>query len=251
MHRKTQLGIKQGNGSRAHAQWAPVGAAFFAEAEKGHGLPDGHNGRSAADGEATLVSQAQAGDADAFSTLVCGHLQTLYRLALRITRNREDAEDVVQDAILKAHANLSGFQQRARFSTWITRIAINEALMTLRRHKRMKRVPLEVPVPSEESDDRSWELPLDQEDPEALYARMQVREKLLQAARSLSPAHQAVFVLAYMRGCTNQETADRLGLSVATVKSRLHRARKQVCAKLDPACTERSERGCEVLPGLH
>lgn len=241
MHCKTRLGIKQGNGPRAHAQWAPVGAAFLAEAEIALCLPARQNGRSAADGEATLVSQAQAGDADAFSTLVCGHLQTLYRLALRITRNREDAEDVVQDAILKAHASLSGFQRRARFSTWITRIAINEALMTLRRHKRIKQVPLEVPVPSEESDVRSWELALDQEDPEALYARMQVREKLLQAARSLSPASQAVFVLAYMRGCTNQETANQLGLSVSSVKSRLHRARKQVCVKLDP--------GCEVLPG--
>ncbi len=87
---------------------------------------------------------------------------------------------------------------------------------------------------AEESNVCSCESELRQEDPEALYARLEVREMMLQAARSLLPIYQAVFFLARVRGCTNQETADELELSVATVKARLHRACKQLREKLNP-----------------
>jgi RNA polymerase sigma-70 factor (ECF subfamily) len=153
---------------------------------------------------------------------------------LRITRNHEDAEDSVQDAILKAYANLPQFQRRARFSTWIGRIAINEALMRLRKHKVMKRVPLEDVFQAKESNDRSPELEQHGDDPETLYARQEVRELMLEAAGSLQPIYQTVFYLAQVRGCTIQETAKELELSVAAVKARLHRARKQLREKLNP-----------------
>jgi RNA polymerase sigma-70 factor (ECF subfamily) len=192
------------------------------------------DGASEIDHETALLNQAQSGDPDAFSSLVCGHLQTLYRLVLRITRNHEDAEDCVQDAILKAYANLPQFQRRARFSTWLGRIAINEALMRMRKYKVMKRVPLEDVFQATESDDRSPELEQHREDPETLYARQEVRELMMQAAGSLLPMYQAVFYLAQVRGCTLQETAKELELSVAAVKARLHRARKQLREKLNP-----------------
>ena len=191
-------------------------------------------GASEHDYEAALVNQAQSGDRDAFSSLVSGHLQTLYRLVLRITRNHEDAEDSVQDAVLKAYANLPQFQRRARFSTWIGRIAINEALMRLRKHKVRKLVLSEDVLQAKEPNDRSLELERHGDDPETLFARQEICEFMLEAAGSLQPIYQTVFYLAQVRGCTLQETAKELGLSVAAVKARLHRARKQLREKLNP-----------------
>lgn len=186
------------------------------------------------DGEAALLDQARSGNADAFASLVTGHFKTLYRLARRITRNHEDAEDAVQDAVLKAHAHLSTFQGRAQFSTWISRIAINEALMKRRKYRNWNVVAWEDLTPAEESEVCSWIVDLRQ-DPEALYARREVREMMLEAARDMPPMYQAVFFLSRVRGCTNQETADHLDVSVATVKARLHRACKRLREKLAPA----------------
>lgn len=240
MHRRTQHRIEKENGSSAYrmnVHLASLDSALFAEQEPP--LPSHqrmHDRVSEADAEAALVNQARSGDRNAFSSLVSGQRKTLYRLVRRITRNHEDAEDAVQDAVLKAHANLSKFQGRARFSTWISRIAINEALMKRRKNERKKQVPLEVLVQTQEFIVRFPELERRGDDPEALYARMEVREMMLQAARSLLPMYQAVFVLARVSGCTNQETADELELPVATVKARLHRACKQLREKLPPIC---------------
>lgn len=184
--------------------------------------------------EAELVNRARAGDREAFSKLISGRFTTLYRLALRITKHREDAEDAVQDAILKAHANLSQFEGRARFSSWIGRIAINEALMKRRKHRNSKQVPLQDLTQAQQFNVCSDDLQLRRQDPETLYARTEVREMLMKAARSLLPIYQAVFFLARVKGCTNQETADELEVPVATVKARLHRACKQLRAKLNP-----------------
>ena len=192
------------------------------------------NAASEINDETALVNLAQSGDRDAFSRLVSGHLQTLYRLVLRITRNHEDAEDSVQDAILKAYANLPQFQSRARFSTWICRIAINEALMRLRKQKVMKWVPLEDVFQAKQLHDRSRKLERHGNNPETLFARQEILELMLEAAGSLQPIYQQVFYLAQVRGCTLQETARDLELSVAAVKARLHRARNRLRAKLNP-----------------
>lgn len=240
MQRRAELRSAKENGStayRVNVHLASLDSILFAEQE--HRLParhHRHDGVLETDAEAALLNQARSGDRDAFSSLIGGHLETLYRLVLRITRNHEDAEDAVQDAILKAHTNLSKFQGRARFSTWISRIAINEALMKRRKHGRRKHVPLEDLTPAEEFNACSGELELRQEDPEALYARLEVREMMFRAASSLLPIYQAVFFLVRVRGCTNQETADELELPVATVKARLHRACKQLREKLTPIC---------------
>jgi RNA polymerase sigma-70 factor, ECF subfamily len=238
MDRRTQLRTQKENGFRVPRVNVDLLSLDLARpAERAyHFSPKQHrpDAASETDAEAALVHLARSGDRDAFSNLISGHCKTLYRLALRITRNHEDAEDVVQDAILKVQANLSRFQGRARFSTWITRITINEALMKLRRNKRRKQVPLEVPVQAEEFDVGYRELEMSQEDPEAVYARMEMRNKILRAARSLLPVDQAVLIQTRVRGCTNQETADALGLSLTTVKARLHRASKFLREKLNP-----------------
>ncbi len=238
IHRGAQLRIKKEHGTSANSanvQHTSLDLALFADHES---LPPSNRPMqeriSGTDDEAALLNQAQSGDKDAFSSLISRYLETLYRLALRITRNPEDAEDTVQEAILKAYANLSQFQRRARFSTWITRITINEALMKLRKHKLMKRVPWEDLVQDEEFNGHFRELERRRDDPEALYARQEVRALMIQAVGSLLPMYQVVFFMAQVRGCTNQETAKELELSVATVKARLHRAYKQLREKLNP-----------------
>lgn len=238
MHSKAQQRIEQEHRPSSYPEAAHDPALdsplFAIEEPPLPGQPRLRDRAAEAEAEAVLVDRARLGDRDAFSSLISDHLKTLYRLALRITRHHEDAEDAVQDAILKAHANLHQFEGRARFSTWIGRIAINEALMKRRKHSTRKHVPLEELTQADELIVRIPELERRADNPEALYARMEVREMLLQAASSLLPIYQAVFFLARVRGCTNQETAAELELPVATVRARLHRACKQMREKLTP-----------------
>jgi RNA polymerase sigma-70 factor (ECF subfamily) len=185
------------------------------------------------DGEAALLDRAQAGDRDAFSALVCSHLGTLYCLVRRITRNREDAEDAVQDAILKAFENLPQFQRRARFSTWISRIAINEGLMKLRRRRLTDPAPGNNVLEPEELSPRAPSTEQYGMNPEALYAWREIEGLMLHAAGSLLPMYHAVFYLTQVKGCTNEEAAKQLAVSVSTIKSRLHRARKQLRERMN------------------
>ncbi len=96
--------------------------------------------------ESALVARAQAGDSEAFGELVSRYQNKIYRLAKHITQNDEDAEDVLQEAFLKAYEHLGGFQGNSKFYTWIVRIAVNEALMKLRKRKSDRTVPLDEPV---------------------------------------------------------------------------------------------------------
>jgi RNA polymerase sigma-70 factor (ECF subfamily) len=185
------------------------------------------------DGEAELLDRAQSGDRDAFSALVCSRLGTLYCLVRRITRNREDAEDAVQDAILKAFENLPQFQRRARFSTWISRIAINEGLMKLRRRRLTDPKPGNGTFEPEELSPPARSTEQFGMNPEALYARREIEGLMLQAAGNLLPMYRAVFYLTQVKGCTNEEAAKQLAVSVPTIKSRLHRARKQLRERMN------------------
>jgi RNA polymerase sigma-70 factor (ECF subfamily) len=189
------------------------------------GLPD-------SDHETALLSQAQSGDKEAFVALLSRYLHSLHALALRITRSHEQAEDTVQEAILKAYVHLPQFQARARFSTWISRIAINEALTSLRKHKHTALAPLDKVGPAEELRALSGQWKQHQDDPESLYARLEVRESLTRAVGSLLPRYRTVFVLTQVKDCTIQEVAERLRLTVPAVKSRVHRARKQLRERL-------------------
>jgi RNA polymerase sigma-70 factor (ECF subfamily) len=175
--------------------------------------------------EATLVAQAQAGDAAAFSTLVEQYDRYIYRLALNITGNKEDAEDVLQEALLKAYTRLGQFQGGSRFYTWLVRIAVNEALMKLRKRSPQKEVSLDEPV---EGNERSL-MPREIEDwadnPEEQYAKVELNKILDDTIAKLEPNFRTVFVLRDVENLSTEETAQILGLSVPAVKSRLLRAR--------------------------
>jgi len=174
--------------------------------------------------ESVLVAQAKAGDQNAFAELVRRYERKVYRLAKNITRNDEDAEDVLQDAFLKAYTHLDNFKGDSKFYTWIVRIAVNEALMRLRKRKTDRTVPLDEPVElGEETVQR--EIAVWEDNPEQQYSQEEWRRILDEAVDTLKPDFRTVFVLRDIEELSTEETAETLGISVPAVKSRLLRAR--------------------------
>ena len=181
--------------------------------------------------ETTLVAQSRDGDQRAFGELVRRYEGKIFRLAQHVTQNREDAEDVLQETFLKAYEHLDQFQGNSKFYTWIVRIAVNQALMKLRRRKTDKSVSLDESIDTGE-DTIVREIAAWGEDPEQRFSREELGEILDAAVQSLEPPYRSVFVLRDIDELSTEETADVLGLSIPAVKSRLLRARLQLREKL-------------------
>ena len=190
------------------------------------------NVTDAAGQELALVQAARAGDIAAFEELVRRYERNVFRIAQHITQNREDAEDVVQDAFLKAYQNLNQFQGNSKFYTWLVRIAVNEALMKLRRRKSSKTVSMDQEVETDEGT-----MPREVADwspnPEQLYDQSELRDILGRTIQGLPASFRTVFVLRDVEGLSTEETAEMLDLSVPAVKSRLLRARLQLRERLN------------------
>lgn len=178
--------------------------------------------------EAALVAEAQAGNTAAFSTLVKQYDRYIYRLALNITGNKEDAEDVLQEALLKAYTKLGQFEGGSRFYTWLVRIAVNEALMKLRRRSPHREVSLDEPIEGNERSLVPREIEDWAENPEQRYAKVELNKILEETIAKLEPNFRTVFVLRDVEDMSTEETARVLGLTVPAVKSRLLRARLRV-----------------------
>jgi RNA polymerase sigma-70 factor (ECF subfamily) len=183
------------------------------------------------DDESAIVAQARLGDAKAFSELLRRYEGKIFRLALHITQNREDAEDVLQEAFLKAYEHLDQFQGQSKFYTWVVRIAVNQALMKLRKRKSDRSVSLDDTIDTGE-DTVAREIAAWDENPEQRYSREEINEILGTAIDGLQPIYRAVFVLRDVDGLSTEEAAEALDLSVPAVKSRLLRARLQLRDKL-------------------
>ncbi len=185
----------------------------------------------AADNEAALVAAAKGGDISAFEELVNRYERKIFRLAQHITQNTEDAQDVSQEAFLKAYEHLEEFQGNSRFYTWLVRIAVNQALMKLRK-RRTKDVSLDEEIETEENF-----IPRDVEDwgpsPEERYSQEELARILSQVIGELDPPFRTVFQLRDIDELSTEETADSLGISVPAVKSRLLRARLKLREKLN------------------
>lgn len=181
--------------------------------------------------EHLLVAAAKAGDSAAFEELVNRYEKKIFRLTMNITRNREDAEDAMQDAFMKAYSHLDRFQEDSRFYTWLVRIAANEALMRLRK-RRPNQLSLDEPIEGE--DDL---LPQQIEDwgpsPEQRFAQTEMRDILRNVIEDLQPDFRVVFLLRDVEGLSTEETAEAVGISEAAVKSRLLRARLKLRQKLN------------------
>ena len=181
--------------------------------------------------ELALVHAAKAGDISAFEQLVHRYDRNVFRIAQHITQNREDAEDVVQDAFLKAYQNLANFHEQSKFYTWLVRIAVNESLMRLRKRRTGKMVSIDDDIETEEGS-----VPRDLADwspnPEQNYGQAELAEILRKTIQGLPHGFRIVFVLRDVDGLSTEETAETLGLSVPAVKSRLLRARLQLRERL-------------------
>jgi len=181
--------------------------------------------------ETTLVAQSREGDTVAFGELVRRYEGKIFRLAQHVTQNREDAEDVLQETFMKAYEHLDQFQGNSKFYTWIVRIAVNQALMKLRRRKTDKSVSLDETIDTGE-DTMVREIAAWDEDPEQRFTREELGGILDTAVKSLEPPYRSVFVLRDIDELSTEETAEALGLSIPAVKSRLLRARLQLREKL-------------------
>jgi RNA polymerase sigma-70 factor (ECF subfamily) len=184
-----------------------------------------------------LVRKAQQEDEKAFGELVHRYESKVYSLALKMLRNPEDAEDVLQDTFLRAYRGIKSFQGNSTFSTWIYRITANSALMRLRR----KHLPT---VSIDDADER--ETPINIADwapgPVEQLLNQETQQAMNQAIESLPPEFRQVFVLRDIEELSNSEVAEILDLSVAAVKSRLHRARLKVRDRLAPFFSESNSR---------
>src|SRR5207245_2766605 len=170
-----------------------------------------------------------------FAELVGPSQERVYRLAIRITRNTEDAEDVQQVTRRKVHRKLGQFEGRSRLTTWISRIAINEALMCLRKRRSSSYMPLEETIQPAEESAASEEFQSPIEGPEAAYSRKELRELLKQAMERLRPAYRVVFLLRAVEQLSTSETADVLQISASAVKARMRRARSELREWLEEA----------------
>ncbi|HYB60126.1 MAG TPA: sigma-70 family RNA polymerase sigma factor [Methylomirabilota bacterium] len=189
--------------------------------------------------EETLVRRALTGDSEALEALFARDNRALYQTALRLLGNAEDAEDALQEGLLAAYRNLRRFQRRSKFSTWLTRIVINAALMRRRSQKSRPAASLdewltsEEPIVSGRAYRRAGERLADAgPNPEQIYVGREMAERLEEGLRTLSPVLRKAFRMRELQGLSAEETAAALGVSRNALKARLWRARHLLTERL-------------------
>jgi RNA polymerase sigma-70 factor (ECF subfamily) len=185
--------------------------------------------QSVEDDDLALIGRALAGESSAFEKLVRRYEGRVYRTVVGVTGNAEDAEEATQDTFVRAYLHLSEFRGESRFSTWLTRIAVNEGLQCLRRRK-----------PMESLDDPSAREPMPQhtgrwyDDPETRCSKQELRRLVEEALASLPVIYRTAFILRDLEDLSNEEAAAALGVSVEALKSRVLRARLMLREALAP-----------------
>ena len=185
--------------------------------------------QAASSDDAELVRRALARDGAAFRTITERYNRRLYRIARGILRDDSEAEDAVQEAYVSAFAHLQDFRGESSLATWLSRIAINEALGRLRR----ERPAVDLAVVEARPEAQIIQFPQTGADPERTMAQRQILQLVERATDNLPEMFRIVFVTRVIEGMSVEETADLLGLRPETVKTRLHRARRLVREQLD------------------
>jgi RNA polymerase sigma-70 factor (ECF subfamily) len=187
--------------------------------------------RTVASDDLDLVHASKEGDVAAFEQLVKRYDRKLLRIAQSVTHNREDSQDAVQEAFLKAYQNLSDFREDSQFSTWLIRITVNQSLMKLRKQRTIREVSLDQDLQADGST-----LPIEVTDrapgPEQICGTSELRIILVKAMGGLRPILRTVFVLRDIEGMSIQQTAEVLNVTQTAVKARLWRARLQLRERL-------------------
>lgn len=185
-------------------------------------------------GNEGLLELALQGNRDALDQLLATYRVRLYRQALRIVGNPEDAEDALQDAFLSAVRHLDQFEGRSSFVTWLTRVVINAAAMVRRRKASHPEAPLERWTPDDE-EPRFLEIADLKPSPEQECSSFEFRVLLNQQFKTLSPGLRSAFHLRHIEGLSCAEAGETLGISVSAVKSRIARAKRQLAENLNSA----------------
>lgn len=209
-----------------------------------------NNKKEIGQNEETLIRQALKGNRGALESLFGRHSGALYQSALKLLGNPEDAEDALQDGMLSAFRNLRRFEGRSQFSTWLTRIVINAALMRLRAQRGRGAVSIDEPVGETEltlADQLADSAP----NPEEVCAQEELREILDRNVRGLSPDMRTALRLRDVEGLSTREAAETLGVPENTLKSRLHRARMQLADRLGGSASQRRDARGEMVPAVN
>jgi RNA polymerase sigma-70 factor (ECF subfamily) len=185
-------------------------------------------------GDHELVRLCQSGDTEAFAELMRRHQLSAFKVAMSILRDRQDAEDEVQSSFWKAYEHINQFQQDAKFSTWLTRIVVNQCLMRLRKARRAKFFYMDDAMVGDEVV--SFDLPDRSPTPEAQLGQSEVAEVLKHEIRRIPPMLRTVFMLRDVEQLPMSDVAEALGISVAAAKSRLLRARSELRARMEKHC---------------
>ena len=180
--------------------------------------------------EAQIVRRVLEGDVNAFEDLVTEHEKGVYAIAQRMTGNAEDAADMTQETFIKAYNSLSSFRGDSKFSVWLYRIATNVCLDFLRSRSRKPTVSLS--VEDDEGEETQLDVADESQSPELLLERSLTRDAVHRGLEALPPDYRQVLLLREIQGLSYEEIAEALVLEVGTVKSRIFRARKRLCAFL-------------------
>ncbi len=180
--------------------------------------------------ELAVIRRVQRGDTDAFEALVAAYEKNVFNLALQMTGNREDAQDMTQEAFLKAYSSLSSFRGDSKFSSWLYRIVSNVCLDFKRRQGR--RPSSSLTVEDDEGENIQLDIADESQSPEALLERKMTREAVRAGLRQLPDEQRQILLLREIQGLSYEEIGEAMGLEAGTVKSRIFRARKKLCAFL-------------------
>jgi len=194
-----------------------------------------------------LVDLILKGDKAALNSLLETYRPMLYWQALRIVRNAEDAEDVIQDAFLKALCHLNQFERRSKFSTWLTRVVINTALMARRSKRSVRGGSRNVPLSTEKDEHiEPIEIADSRPDPEQICASSEIGAAMSEQLDRLSPSLRPAFELHFIHGLSCEEASVNLGISTSAAKTRVRRARRQLASRLNHAYSGAASR--QTLP---
>ena len=180
--------------------------------------------------EAAVIRRVLDGDVNAFEDLVAAYEKNVYNLALRMTGNAQDAEDMAQEAFIKAYNSLPGFRGDSKFSVWLYRIVSNVCLDFLRRQNR--RPASSLSQEDEDGEETQLDIPDESQSPELLLERSLTQEAVQRGLQSLSDEQRQILLLREIQGLSYEEIGQALALEEGTVKSRIFRARKKLCAFL-------------------
>ena len=180
--------------------------------------------------EGKIIARVLGGDTDAFEALVTEYEKNVYNLALKMTGNTEDAADLSQETFIKAFHSLGCFRGDSKFSVWLYRIVSNVCLDFLRRRSRRQTVSLS--MEDEDGEETQLDIPDERQTPELLLEKRMTREAVRRGLAQLPPEPRQILLLREIQGLSYEEIASVLGMESGTVKSRIFRARKKLCAFL-------------------